>query len=69
MDAELRYYKHLANVATTGLTAALALKRLKNLSLQTARQLFKATVALAMDYALSVWMHTSKQLAKEMERA
>jgi hypothetical protein len=69
MDAELRYHKHLANAATTGLTAALALRRLKNLSPQTARQLFEATVAPAMDYASSVWMHASKQLAKEMERA
>jgi hypothetical protein len=33
MDAELRYYKHLVNAATIGLTTALAFKRLKNLLL------------------------------------
>ena len=69
MDAELRYHKHLANAATTGLTAALALRRLKSLLLQVARQLFETTVALAMDYALTVWMHAGKGLAKEIERA
>jgi ribonuclease HI len=35
----------------------LALKRLKMLSPQTARQLFVATVAPVMDYAANVWMH------------
>jgi hypothetical protein len=54
MDAELRYYKHLADAATLRLTAALALKRLKNVLLQVAQQLFESTVALAMDYVLNV---------------
>ena len=54
MDSELRYRKHIANAATRGLNAALALRRLKMLSPSTARQLFGATVALAMDYASNV---------------
>ena len=69
MDSELRYCKHIANTVTKGLNAALALRRLKMLSLSTARQLFSATVALAMDYALNVWMHTGKGSIKAMEQA
>jgi hypothetical protein len=44
MDCELRYKQHIARTAAKGLTAALALKRLKMLSPRTARQLFIATV-------------------------
>jgi hypothetical protein len=69
MDAELRYYKHLTDTATAGLTAALALKRLKNLSPRVARQLFESTVAPAMDYASSVWMHAGKGTVRTIERA
>jgi NAD(P)-dependent dehydrogenase (short-subunit alcohol dehydrogenase family) len=57
MDCELRYKQHIAKTATKGLTAVLALRRLKMLSPRTARQLFVATVAPVMDYAASVWMH------------
>lgn len=57
MDAELRYKEHMANAATKGLAAAMCLRRLKMLPPQTARQLFTATVAPAMDYASTVWAH------------
>ena len=57
MDSELRYKQHMANAATKGLTAAMALRRLRMVSPSTARQLFGATVAPVMDYASSVWMH------------
>jgi hypothetical protein len=57
MDSGLRYKQHMANAATKGLTAAMALKRLRMVSPSTARQLFGATVAPVMDYASSVWMH------------
>ena len=57
MDAELRFKEHIANAATKGLTAAMALRRLKMISPQTTRQLFRATVAPVADYASSVWMH------------
>lgn len=69
MDLELRYWKHIAEAATKGLNAALALRRLKMLSPSTARQLFGATVAPVMDYASNVWMHTGKGSIKPMERA
>ena len=69
MDSELRYREHIASAATRGLNAALALKRLKMLSPATARQLFGATVAPAMDYASTVWMHAGKGSTKAMERA
>ncbi|KAL3704532.1 hypothetical protein TMatcc_008203 [Talaromyces marneffei ATCC 18224] len=57
MDSQLRFEKHIANAATKGLAAAMALRRLKIISPRTARQLFRATVAPAADYASSVWMH------------
>jgi len=63
MDCELRYKQHIARVSAKGLEAALALKRLKMLSPQTARQLFVATVAPVMDYAASVWMHACGEKA------
>ncbi|RKK14010.1 hypothetical protein BFJ67_g17996, partial [Fusarium oxysporum f. sp. cepae] len=51
MDAGLRFKKHMAEAATRGLTAAICLRRLRMLSPRTARQLFTATVAPAIDYA------------------
>jgi hypothetical protein len=57
MDSQLRFEEHIANAATKGLAAAMALRRLKMISPRTARQLFRATVAPAADYASSVWMH------------
>jgi ribonuclease HI len=58
MDAELRYTQHIANAATKGLRAAMALRRLRMVSPSTARQLFGATVAPVIDYASNVWMHS-----------
>ena len=58
MDAELRYTQHIANAATKGLRAVMALRRLRMVSPSTARQLFGATVAPVLDYASNVWMHT-----------
>jgi ribonuclease HI len=58
MDAELRYTQHIANTATKGLRAAMALRRIRMVSPSTARQLFGATVAPVMDYASNVWMHS-----------
>ena len=57
MDAKLRFKKHMAKAATKGLMAAICLRRLKMLSLYMARQLFVATMALAMDYASVIWSH------------
>lgn len=58
MDSRLRFKEHIANAATKGLIAAIALRRLRMVSPQIARQLFRATVAPVVDYASSVWMHT-----------
>ncbi|KAL3713548.1 hypothetical protein TMatcc_002251 [Talaromyces marneffei ATCC 18224] len=60
MDSQLRFEKHIANTATKGLAAAMALRRLKMVTPQTARQLFKATVAPVADYASNVWMHACR---------
>jgi predicted ATP-dependent endonuclease of OLD family len=68
MDLELQYREHIANVAANGLKAALAFRRLKMLSPPMAQQLFGATVALIMNYASNVWMHTGKGSTKAMER-
>jgi hypothetical protein len=57
IDLELRYKNYIADIAAKGLKAALALKRLKAISLLSAQQLFNATVVPIVDYALSVWMH------------
>jgi hypothetical protein len=61
MDSKLRYKTHMANAATKGLKAAMALRRLRMLSPSTARQLFGATVAPVMDYASTIWMHACGQ--------
>jgi hypothetical protein len=58
MDSGLRYKQHVARAATKGLKAAMALKRLRGLSPNTARRLFETTVVPTVDYASSVWMHT-----------
>ncbi|KAF4415370.1 reverse transcriptase [Fusarium acutatum] len=63
MDAGLRFKKHIAEAATRGLTAAICLRRLRMLSPRTARQLFTATVAPAMDYASVVWSHARNERA------
>ena len=57
MDSELRYQRNIVKAATKGLKAAMAFKRLKGLSPATARRLFEATVAPAVDYASNVWKH------------
>jgi hypothetical protein len=64
MDSGLWYRTHVARTATKGLSAALALKRLRMLSPAPTGQLFIATVAPVLDYALNVWMHAVHELAK-----
>jgi hypothetical protein len=63
MDHALRYQAHIARVATKGLNAALALKRLRMLSPLSALQLFNATVVPVLDYASNVWMHAVNESA------
>ena len=57
MDLELRFQELIANAATKGLNAAMALKRLRMTSPSAARQLFGATVAPVVDYASNIWNH------------
>ena len=54
LDSGLRYVQHIGKATTKGLLAAMALKRLRLVSPSTARQLFRATVALVVDYASNV---------------
>ena len=54
MDAELQYKQYIVKAATRGLIAAIVLKRLWIVSPLTVRQLFRATVALIVDYALNI---------------
>ena len=56
MDTELRYRQHIANAATKGLLAVMALRRLRMISPSAVRQLFGGTVILVIDYASNVWM-------------
>lgn len=57
MDSQLRYREHINRASTRGLRAAMALKRLRNLSPRTARMLYEATVTPTIDYAATVWQH------------
>ena len=57
MDSRLRFKEHIANAATKGLNAALALKRLRGLPPSVSRQLFTAVVTPRVDYASTVWAH------------
>lgn len=51
MDRKLRCKDHAREMATKGVRAALALKRLRGLQTRTARQLYQATIAPIIDYA------------------
>jgi len=69
LDPELRYKSHIANAAAKGLKAAMGLKRLRLVSLRTARQLFSATVAPVADYASNVWSYAcTNKLMTQLER-
>ncbi|KAJ5799011.1 uncharacterized protein N7503_006516 [Penicillium pulvis] len=46
MDTRLKYKEYMARAASKGLEVAMELRRLRGLSLATARQLFTSTVAL-----------------------
>ena len=51
IDSKLRFKNHIKKVSYKGLKAALTLKRMQVLTLSVARQLFRATMALVVDYA------------------
>ena len=58
IDSCLRYKDHKAKIGIKELKAATALKRMRSLTLLIVRQLFHATVALVIKYALIIWAHT-----------
>ncbi|KAJ3487744.1 hypothetical protein NLG97_g6342 [Lecanicillium saksenae] len=60
MDTRLKYKPQIARVASKGLATALELTRFKGLTAATARRLFSAMVAPAVDYASNIWMHAYK---------
>lgn len=62
-DQKLTYKEHIAKVLQRGITAALGLKRLKNLRPESTRQLFKSTVAPVVDYASVIWSPGSTKSA------
>jgi hypothetical protein len=63
MDTSLKYKEYIARAASKGLEAAMELRRLRDLSPATARQLFTSTVEPVVDYASNVWMHACKDKA------
>lgn len=54
-DQKLRFSQHTARAAKRGIRAALALKRIKGMTVGTARQLFTSTVTPTVDYASPIW--------------
>ena len=63
IDTRLKYKEYIARAASKGLEAAIELRRLRGLSVATARQLFTSTVAPVVDYASNVWIHVCKDNA------
>jgi hypothetical protein len=61
LDQDLRFKSHIGKAAGKGMTAVLALRRLRGLPPSVARQLFISTVASKIDYAASVWCSTRKE--------
>lgn len=50
-NKKLTYKEHIVKVLKRGITAALSLKKLKNLRSESTQQLFKSTVRPIVDYA------------------
>lgn len=55
LDQKLYYKAHIARAFQKGVSAALALKRLKNLRAETARRLFHAKIVPVVDCASPIW--------------
>lgn len=54
-DQKLTYKGHVAKALQRGVKAALGLRRLRNMRPESARQLFRSTVAPVVDYASVIW--------------
>lgn len=69
LDQNLTYKEHIAKVLQRGITAALSLKRLRNLRPESTQQLFKSTVAPVIDYASVIWSPgTAKSALKKLNQ-
>ena len=66
LDQQLRYKHHAGRIAKRGLHAALALKRLRGLRPDTARQLFLSTIAPIIDYASPIWSSSVSGLVTKL---
>jgi exonuclease III len=55
LDKKLKFDAHLARRGSKGIKAAWALKRIRGMTTDMARQLFTATVAPVIDYASPIW--------------
>lgn len=69
LDQRLRYRQHIAQATKRGITAALALKRLKNLKPEVTRQLFVSTLAPLVDYASPIWAPDATMSALQLDHA
>ena len=58
MDLCLRYKDYKVKIDMKGLKAAIALKRMRSLTLLIVRQMFHAIVASVINYVLIIWAHT-----------
>ena len=58
MDLCLRYKDYKVKIDMKGLKAAIALKRMRSLTLLIVRQMFHAIVAPVINYVLIIWAHT-----------
>ncbi len=56
LDQKLNFKAHIAQAFKKGVNAVMALKRLENLRLETAQQLFQAKVVPAIDYSAAIWL-------------
>ena len=69
LNQKLKYHDHIGNAVKRGVSAVLALKRLKNLRPETARRLYNSTVTPVTDYASVIWApNASQSVLKQMER-
>lgn len=69
LDQKLKYHDHIRNASKQGGTTVLALKRLKNLRPEKAKQLYNSTVMPVTDYASVIWSPNASQAAlKQIEQ-
>lgn len=69
LDQKLKYQEHIGNEVKRGIDAVLALKRLRNLRPETARQLYNSIVTPVTDYASVIWApNTSISVLNQLDK-